>query len=44
MALKSKTIEILGLLMVLDFKIFDKYLDMFVKSIDDERPEPKKSW
>ena len=30
--------------MVLDFKIFDKYLEMFIKSIEDERPEPKKSW
>ena len=29
--------------MVLDSAKFDLYLEMLMKSIDDERPEPKKS-
>ena len=29
--------------MVLDAAKFDRYLEMLMKSIDDERPEPKKS-
>lgn len=40
---KFKGIEALGLLMVLDVAKFDKYVDMFVKAIDEERPEPRKS-
>ena len=41
--LKTNTIEILSLLMVLDATSYDRYLDMLMKSIDEERPEPKKS-
>lgn len=29
--------------MVLDAACFDRYLEMLMKSIDEERPEPKKS-
>lgn len=29
--------------MVLDAAQFDRYLDMLMRSIDEERPEPKKS-
>ena len=41
--LKRRTIELLCQLLVLDAVIYDRYLDMLMKSIDDERPEPKKS-
>lgn len=43
LSLRTKVIEILSLLMVLDSAKFDLYLEMLMKSIDDERPEPKKS-
>ena len=43
MQLKTNTLEILSLLMVLDAEKFDRYLEMLMKSIDDERPEPRKS-
>lgn len=29
--------------MTLDLHKFDKYIPMFIKGIEDERPEPKKS-
>ena len=41
--LKRRTIELLCQLLVLDAVIYDRYIDMLMKSIDDERPEPKKS-
>lgn len=41
--LKTRSIEILSLLMVLDAAKYDLYLDMLMKSIDEERPEPRKS-
>jgi len=41
--LKTGTIEILSLLMVLDAAKFDLYLDMVIRSIEEERPEPRKS-
>lgn len=43
MLLKTNTLEILSLLMVLDAEKFDRYLEVLMKSIDDERPEPRKS-
>lgn len=42
-ALKTGSIEILSLLMVLDAGRFDLYLEMLMKSIEEERPEPRKS-
>jgi hypothetical protein len=41
--IKGRAIEALGLLMILDYDVFDKYVEMFVKSIDEERPEQRKS-
>ena len=40
---KGKAIEAIGILMVLDSAVFDKYLDMMLRSIEEERAEQRKS-
>lgn len=40
---KSLAIENLSLIMVASQKVFQEYLDFFIKTIENERPEPKKS-
>lgn len=41
--MQLKSIESLGLLMMLDVAKFDKYIDIFIKAIDNERAELHKS-
>ena len=36
-------IEVLSLLMIVSPKAFVSYFDMFIKGIEQERPEPRKS-
>ena len=42
-ALKTDSVELLSLLMVLDASAYDRYLDTLLKAIDEERAEPRKS-
>jgi len=42
-AVQLKCVEVLGLLMILDVEKFDRYIDVFIKSIENERAEPHKS-
>ena len=41
--MQLKSIEALGLLMMLDVAKFDKYIDIFIKAIENERAELHKS-
>jgi hypothetical protein len=38
-AMQLKSIEALGLLMMLDVTKFDKYIDILIKAIENERAE-----
>jgi hypothetical protein len=38
-----KCVEVLGLLMILDISKFDRYIEIFIKTIDNERSESHKS-
>jgi hypothetical protein len=41
--IKFKGFECLGLLMIIDFAKYDKYLDLFMNGVERERSEQKKS-
>lgn len=40
---QQKCVEVLGLLMILDIGHFDRYIDIFIKAIENERAELHKS-